>query len=233
MPFRMQALEMGEWLRTTRRTPMSLWLPVAGFTDAVLEAFDHDGAALCLADENDDIQHASASFRKAFCPHYVGAGSNFMSVIAAAIRTGTGIKLVSQPLDDFASYISERRRKQIGTYSFAADTVDSRWWWVTDTKLANGWMLCVAQDITALKREEFRLRDAHASALEEAQTDHLTGIANRRHGLRRAEELFTAAQASGEALSIALFDLDHFKGINDRHGHQTGDSALIHLARHL
>jgi diguanylate cyclase (GGDEF)-like protein len=199
----------------------------------VLEAFDHGGAALCLADENDDIRHASASYRKAFCPHYDGARSNFMSVIAAAIRTGTGIKLVSQPLDDFASYISERRRKQVGSYSFAADTVDGRWWWVTDTKLANGWMLCVAQDITALKREEFRLRDAHASALEEAQTDHLTGIANRRHGLRRAEELFTAARASGDALSIALFDLDHFKGINDRHGHEVGDWALVHLARHI
>ncbi len=208
-------------------------LPAFSLTEAVLEAFGHDGTALCLSDENDDIQYASASFRNAFCPHYEGTGSNFMSVIAAAIRAGTGIKLVSQPLDDFARYISERRRKQTGSYSFAADTVDGRWWWVTDTKLANGWMLCVAQDITALKREEFRLRDAHASALEEAQTDHLTGVANRRHGLRRAEQLFTAVQASGDPLSIALFDLDHFKGINDRHGHEAGDRALIHLARHI
>jgi len=208
-------------------------LPDFSLTDAVLESFASNEAALCLADENDDIRYASASYRRAFCPHYDGARSNFMSVIAAAIKAGTGIKLVSQPLDSFARYISERRRKQVGSYSFAADTVDGRWWWVTDTKLANGWMLCVAQDVTALKREEFRLRDAHASALEEAQTDDLTGISNRRHGLRRAEQLFTAAQASGDALSIALFDLDHFKGINDRHGHDAGDRALVHLARYI
>lgn len=208
-------------------------LPVFSLTDAVLEAFACDEAALCLADENDDIRYASLSYRRAFCPHYDGGRSNFMSVIDAAIRAGTGIRLVSQPPNDFARYISERRRKQVGSYSFAADTVDGRWWWVTDTKLANGWMLCVAQDVTALKREEFRLRDAHASALEEAQTDHLTGIANRRHGLRRAEQLFTAAQASGDALSIALFDLDHFKGINDRYGHDAGDRALVYLARYI
>ncbi|MGH1571225.1 GGDEF domain-containing protein [Methylobacterium sp. P31] len=45
--------------------------------------------------------------------------------------------------------------------------------------------------------------------------------------------MFTAAQASRAALSIALFDLDHFKGINDRHGHEAGDAALVHLARHI
>ena len=92
-------------------------------------------------------------------------------------------------------------------------------------------MLAVAQEISGLKQEEFRLRDAHASAVEEAQTDDLTGAPNRRHGLRQGEALFGLAQASDRALSIALMDIDHFKTINDVHGHETGDRALVHFAR--
>lgn len=216
----------GPVLELTRASP-------SGLANAVLEAFDCAEATLCLADENDIIRHASASFRTAFCPHYDGVPADFMSVLDVAIRAGTGIKLVSQPPDNFAAYIRERRRRQIGSYSFAVDTVDGQWWWVTDVKLAGGAMLCVAQNITALKREEFRLRDAHAAALDEARTDHLTGIASRRHGLRRAEALFETARATGSPLSIALIDLDHFKELNDRHGHEAGDHALMHLAQNV
>lgn len=74
-----------------------------------------------------------------------------MSVIAAAICAGTGIKLVSQPLNDFPRYISERRRKQVGIYSFAADTADGRWWWVADTKPSSPKAGCCAWRRTSLR----------------------------------------------------------------------------------
>ncbi len=66
-----------------------------------------------------------------------------------------------------------------------------------------------------------------------AQSDLLTGLPLR-HGLHT---LFAVRQSdadrSGNEVFIALVDADHFKKINDQHGHQAGDAALIHLARLL
>ena len=63
-----------------------------------------------------------------------------------------------------------------------------------------------------------------------AQTDALTGIPNRRGlELSLAREVSRARRA-GTQLSIAIIDLDHFKRVNDEHGHEVGDLALVHLA---
>jgi diguanylate cyclase (GGDEF)-like protein len=62
-----------------------------------------------------------------------------------------------------------------------------------------------------------------------ASTDPLTGIANR----RSFETLLTKAIAAGQNISLLLYDLDEFKGINDRLGHEAGDQVLMHFARHL
>lgn len=62
-----------------------------------------------------------------------------------------------------------------------------------------------------------------------SETDELTGVANRR-GLQR--HLARLRQA-GKPYSVALFDLDDFKPLNDRHGHAAGDQALAHLGRVL
>ncbi|MEH3119531.1 MAG: GGDEF domain-containing protein [Methylorubrum populi] len=64
-----------------------------------------------------------------------------------------------------------------------------------------------------------------------AETDPLTGIANRRALVARAEEHLAAAPAA-----LLLFDLDHFKAINDRYGHSVGDAVLAafcHIAAPL
>ncbi|GAB4358498.1 MAG: diguanylate cyclase [Gammaproteobacteria bacterium] len=72
-----------------------------------------------------------------------------------------------------------------------------------------------------------------------AVTDELTGLANRRHLMRRAEEEFLRAQRSGEAKKVAtragciLIDLDHFKKVNDTYGHQAGDQVLREVAKRL
>jgi diguanylate cyclase (GGDEF)-like protein len=66
-----------------------------------------------------------------------------------------------------------------------------------------------------------------------ADFDHLTGLRNRRgFETRFARELREAAE-SGSWTSLALLDIDHFKAVNDRHGHAVGDKALETLARIL
>lgn len=60
--------------------------------------------------------------------------------------------------------------------------------------------------------------------------DGLTGMPNRRAFDEAFEEALKRSRTLGLELSLVLFDLDHFKRINDHHGHQIGDEVLINLA---
>jgi diguanylate cyclase (GGDEF)-like protein len=64
----------------------------------------------------------------------------------------------------------------------------------------------------------------------QAQTDSLTGIANRRHFLDRAQQLASGSRQQSQVASVMVLDIDYFKLINDAHGHQAGDAAIRHVA---
>jgi diguanylate cyclase len=66
-----------------------------------------------------------------------------------------------------------------------------------------------------------------------AERDALTGLGNRRHLERRCAELLPTLADEGQPLSLALLDIDHFKLVNDQHGHAAGDQVLVHLAQLL
>ena len=63
-----------------------------------------------------------------------------------------------------------------------------------------------------------------------ASTDYLTGLANRRTLTEKGEKRFLTQQ---EGFGLAVIDIDHFKSINDNHGHDIGDVALKHVAAQL
>ena len=69
----------------------------------------------------------------------------------------------------------------------------------------------------------------HALALQ-AATDPLTQLKNRRAFFDNADKFFSQARRYHTDLSLMLIDIDHFKRINDTHGHHGGDEALSHLA---
>ncbi|WP_217924547.1 diguanylate cyclase [Miltoncostaea oceani] len=74
----------------------------------------------------------------------------------------------------------------------------------------------------------------HRASLEhQAATDALTGLANRRSFQERLEEELARARRHGRRLSVAILDIDHFKRVNDRHGHPTGDAVLREVAKRL
>jgi len=64
-----------------------------------------------------------------------------------------------------------------------------------------------------------------------ASTDPLTGLPNRRELLATGERELARAQRYGRPFSLLLIDIDHFKRVNDRHGHASGDRVLQALAR--
>ncbi len=67
----------------------------------------------------------------------------------------------------------------------------------------------------------------------EATIDRLTGAGTRRALERRLSEAFATASGEGWPLALVIADLDHFKRINDTHGHAVGDQALVAVARTL
>lgn len=66
-----------------------------------------------------------------------------------------------------------------------------------------------------------------------ASTDPLTGLANRREWLRAAQAAQRALQDAQRPYSVLLGDIDHFKAVNDRHGHAGGDEALCRIGQTL
>ncbi|HEY9031548.1 MAG TPA: tetratricopeptide repeat-containing diguanylate cyclase [Kangiella sp.] len=63
-----------------------------------------------------------------------------------------------------------------------------------------------------------------------AHTDSLTGLANRRQIERALKKAMEQANQTGKPLSILMYDIDHFKVVNDRHGHSVGDVVLTNLS---
>jgi diguanylate cyclase (GGDEF)-like protein len=98
--------------------------------------------------------------------------------------------------------------------------------------LASGWMAVfvietmlyvVGTAFIVLALAEERAVRVHKDA---ASTDELTGLLNRRGLLASAQRLINRRADSREPVSVLMFDLDHFKSVNDRFGHLVGDEAL-------
>ena len=115
-----------------------------------------------------------------------------------------------------------------------------------------------AEDITDLKRAERHLRESeqryrelsaelelkveartaelrglNAKLNQLATTDALTGVWNRRYFEEAAEVEIARARRDEEPLTLLMFDIDHFKAINDRLGHQAGDRVLVEVTRRI
>jgi diguanylate cyclase (GGDEF)-like protein len=78
-----------------------------------------------------------------------------------------------------------------------------------------------------------QLRDANHKLERQSLTDGLTGVANRRHFDQALEQAWEQALETGQGLSVALLDVDHFKRYNDHFGHQKGDECLRAVAAAL
>ncbi|KUZ65764.1 diguanylate cyclase [Burkholderia ubonensis] len=91
--------------------------------------------------------------------------------------------------------------------------------------------VCVTiSDVTHVSVMQREREEAVAKLREHANCDGLTGIANRRFFEERLRDEFARWQRYGGNLSVLLFDLDHFKTINDRFGHAVGDAVLREMA---
>jgi diguanylate cyclase (GGDEF)-like protein len=125
--------------------------------------------------------------------------------------------------------------------------VTPRWWQLPLARVAGVAVLCIVALLVLRLRERrhrrARLRlerqvaertnelaEANRRLAELAVTDELTGLANRRAVLDTLRQAVAYARRHGEALTVALIDVDHFKPVNDRFGHEAGDRVLRAVA---
>lgn len=111
--------------------------------------------------------------------------------------------------------------------------MDGSWGWVFSRAVpvrdAHGDIIewfGAASDIT-------RRKQAEDSLWQSANYDHLTGLPNRRLFRDRLEQEIKKARRNGHALALFFIDLDHFKQVNDMHGHMLGDTLLIEASKRI
>ena len=107
-----------------------------------------------------------------------------------------------------------RRGAQVGALDFITDPTDLE--------------LLVARARTLLEYKQFL--DTYKEA---ANTDHLTGLANRRRFERQLEREVTRTRRYGRPFCLLIVDIDHFKRVNDTFGHPVGDEVITRLASTL
>ena len=86
--------------------------------------------------------------------------------------------------------------------------------------------------VSHLRMQDYQRRafDQECRLAELSVTDTLTGARSRAEFLQQAEQAATAARGSGTPLTLLYLDIDHFKHLNDRHGHAAGDAVLRGMA---
>jgi diguanylate cyclase (GGDEF)-like protein len=122
-----------------------------------------------------------------------------------------------------------RRRAEVD-----ARTWQQRLWAAVAVALGLGAVLLV-QLLKRVRHANRRLAVDNAALVEESSHDALTGAFNRRHGQRllaRHEALLRAGTGHG-GVGLIVLDVDHFKKINDTHGHKAGDAVLVELVKRL
>jgi len=212
-----------------RQAPQALTGEIALHPDApsrehiaamVMRALNACGIGLMLLTPDDTIVFRSSSLIEML--NIPTAARTFADVVRHCHATGEGLRIETDDIESWLVGVAARRRSA-RKRSFEVDLCDGRWLWVDETTFDGGWLLSVFTDITSLKTSEQMQRQA-------ANTDPLTGLPNRRAARVRMSSAIADAARTATPFTIALIDLDHFKSINDRFGHQTGDKVLVQFA---
>jgi len=104
---------------------------------------------------------------------------------------------------------------------------------ITDPNGTITHFVAVSEDITSRKEAEEKIQRLNAGLEQLAMTDHLTSLYNRRYFMQRGTEEFKRAWRTNQPLALLMLDIDHFKRVNDTHGHEAGDMTLQQIAAAL
>jgi diguanylate cyclase (GGDEF)-like protein/PAS domain S-box-containing protein len=177
---------------------------------------DNMPALIAHLDAQERFTFANAAFA-----HVLGVqparilGSTLRAVAGEAIYAGMALHV--------AAALAGTRTTFNGRSDVRGRLYDHRTQFVPD---GNGGFYSLTQDVTALENARRELEQL-------ARFDPLTGLANRRHFEESLAEASARAQRNGTSIVLLSLDVDHFKQINDTHGHAVGDEVLKEFAARI
>jgi len=197
----------------------------------LLQMYERTPVLVAAYDGFDRLRYANEAFRLAF---FIEAEETplWADLMRRNFHANRGTVIHA---DDFEAWLfsTQSRRGKTGFRAFETDLIDGRCLWMTETVQSDGWMLCIASDITGIGAKGRAVRRDRDLAIKAAHTDELTGVTNRRFAMARVEDMLRQRDRDGVSGCLAVLDIDNFKNINDRYGHHTGDLILCDFARRI
>jgi len=203
-----------------------------GEAEALLrDVLDAIPSAVIAYDRDERFLLANSAYAELYpplVPHLV-PGTTLTRLLEAGLAAGLYAREIAPdaPERDRRAWL-ERRAADIRSTrrSRVFQNVDGRWLQGRERRSPSGNLVCVRTDITRLKEAQEELRRT-------AETDALTGLANRAVLFARLARQLEARRSRDQGGLLVTFDLDHFKAINDSLGHEAGDLLLRKVARRL
>ncbi|WP_444996482.1 diguanylate cyclase [Aliikangiella sp. IMCC44359] len=192
---------------------------------SIFVAQSNDGYA--IFDENDVLIYCNQNYAEMLfstSPQKV-INKTFSECVTMTFHRNRGIRIETDDISDWIQTAQTKRRKE-NFRSFEIDLLDGRWLLVTEQLIGGKFLYLHFTEITKTKKLEQELRLTKDKLFEKAYHDELTGIPNRHSFIERTSKEINKAQRNKQSLFFFLFDVDHFKKINDKYGHLAGDSVL-------
>lgn len=184
-----------------------------------LAMFGPDGKIVFCNEQYQALFPKSAYARK--------EGAHITDIVRATVRNGERQDL---PIDLDEESIQAAARTLFVNKDEVIPLADGRWLSLRTRVTEDQYVLALVSDITAMKESELSLKSLAERMKGLAETDALTGLANRRFFDEGLQREFEAAKQTGGPLSVLLIDVDRFKAYNDSYGHLAGDGCLQSVA---
>lgn len=200
------------------------YLANASFTQRyMVEAHLIEHKGISAADAVQLLDHFRSAISEAELSEMVErAKDDILAARATADQTGREVSDYSAALDISAFDASDPEQMAMTIHALQELTQDM----VVRTARAEA-------ELSARSKAMGKLNTRLAQTQKQAMTDALTGLPNRRGFDAELETAIDAAHRKGSALSVGFCDIDHFKRVNDEHGHATGDRVIRHVAKCL
>lgn len=218
------ALELERRRRTERELEQSLSLLRA--------AFDATGEGILAVDKKGSVIAHNQRF--------VEIWGVPKELLGPAGDGGPRLRYLAEQTRDPDGYVARARSLSAEPAAESSDLIElrdgrsiertSRPQWLSGEVIGRVWSY---RDVTHARRVEAQLRASEEQLRQIASHDALTGLFNRRHLHERLSDEIARAERHGHTFALAMLDIDHFKRVNDEHGHQTGDEVLKAFAKDL
>jgi diguanylate cyclase (GGDEF)-like protein/PAS domain S-box-containing protein len=191
-----------------------LSLAMAGMSDG-FAMFDQSGTIVFTNDQYAALFPLSGDMRV--------PGKNIRDILRKAIETNERRNFPAEVTDEWLSNAAASLHHDKDEH---IELFNGAWLSLRTRQASNGMALVAVSDITVMKQAEFSLRTVAEQMKSLADTDGLTGLANRRAFDGALLVAMEAAARDGQPTALLMIDVDRFKAYNDAYGHLEGDECL-------